>query len=216
MFHLALIASLAIAPFTTSHHELLEHHFAIQHTDASCSAASVTMVVNAMLDFQGCTTFYTEEEILATVSIPEWNKAVAQDGDGIGLDQLGHYLEMTLDAFSLPYSSVETVHVTTAGQKDEFRQLLDHVNSSTCFVIANFDIYHTLPVDYHMGHFSPLGTYNPETNCVLVMDVDRELEELEGWTNGPHWVPFDKLFSGMHTYSDESNHFRGYIILNLE
>lgn len=194
-------------------YQRLNPHFAVQITDSSCSAASITMIVNA-LSPKG---HYTEQELLKAVDIPAWTQAVQEGGDGISLDLFSEYLGMTLEKFEIPYADIRTIHCDTSDtqSKAAFRQVLYTLHSklANTFVFVNVDDFFLLPVDLHMGHICPVGDYDPATDQVLLMDVDKELESIPGWKNAPYWVRLDDLFAAMNTRDTTS--YRGYVVLTL-
>lgn len=211
-----LIVALMHTPVSAN--QLLYDQFALQKTDASCSLASVTMVVNAIQHSRGQPT-WSQEAILTIVDDPEWAYDTRDGGDGISLEKLGHYLALALHAIDIPYTEIEVVHVhqDTPDDRQDFR---DAITASHTFVLANFEDRLILPIDFYVGHISPVGGYDADTQRILLMDVDKSLEEMEGWSNGPHWVSEDLFFRAMHTLSSDLDangdpQYRGYVILTL-
>ncbi len=199
---------------------LLNKQFALQTTDASCSAAAVTMIVNTLSPNK----HFTEREILAAVNIPAWNIATVDGGDGISLDQLSEYLGEALDKLGLPYADIRVVHVDKVNDASnaEFVKVLQNLNSNrlNSFLLVNYENFDILPIDFYMGHICPVGGYDPTTNQVLLMDVDNDLQTISGWKNGPHWVKLEKLLKAMNTRNatrsgQGSPPFRGYVVLTL-
>ncbi|MDP1835329.1 MAG: phytochelatin synthase family protein [Chlamydiales bacterium] len=209
---LTVMLQLFVAPLCaeSTAQDLLAKHHLIQETDASCSLASITILLNSALELQGRNP-YTQEEVLQYVNNPAWSAGTANGGNGASLKQLGGYLVEALDCFDIPYSSVTVFHYSN--DTEEARELFkESLSGVTTMVIANFDIYDVLPVDEHIGHFSPVATY--ENGQFLVLDVAKDLVDI-GWQNGPHWVDENKLFKGMHTHNTENTDWRGYVVLEL-
>lgn len=209
---LTVMLQLFTAPLyaETTTPDLLTKHHLTQETDASCSLASITILVNTALEIHGRHP-YTQKEILRCVNNPTWSASIVDGGNGTSLKQLGSYLVETLDCLEIPYSSVTVFHY--AEDTEEARTLFkESLSDITTMVIANFDVYEVLPVDDHTGHFSPVATY--ENGQFLVLDVAKDLVDI-GWPNAPHWVDEDKLFKGMHTHNTENTDWRGYVVLEL-
>lgn len=209
---LTVMLQLFVAPLCaeSTAQDLLAKHHVTQETDASCSLASITILVNTALELQGREPF-TQGEVLQHVDSTTWSAGIANGGNGASLKELGQYLVETLVCLEIPYSSVTVFHYSE--DTEEARKLFrDNFSDTTTMVIANFDICEVLPVDDHIGHFSPVATY--ENGQFLVLDVAKDLVDI-GWQNGPHWVDEDKLFKGMHTHNTENTDWRGYVVLEL-
>ncbi len=186
-------------------------HYLPQPTDASCSLASVTMVINALRSHQSQ---YANQKLATTNSVlhsinKTWANNVKQGGDGVSLDQFSYMLKEAMKAYNLPPTRLEVIHATRA--KDiaiKFHQaLLKGEKTGRTFVIVNFDqkfISGTLSV----GHFAPVGAYDVSTKRVLIMDPDRELFE-------PYWVPESLLLKSMETRDFDERKNRGFIIVNF-
>jgi glutathione gamma-glutamylcysteinyltransferase len=58
-----------------------------------------------------------------------------------------------------------------------------------------------------IGHYSPVGAYDKETDSVLVLDVAR-------YKYPPHWVPIQLLFKAMLPVDQETGKSRGYFTLS--
>ena len=54
------------------------------------------------------------------------------------------------------------------------------------------------------GHFSPLGGYHADSDCVLVLDTAR-------FKYPPHWVPLELLFTAMQAYDSATGLPRGWL-----
>ena len=93
---------------------------------------------------------------------------------------------------------------------DEFRtkacEALSHKDSSWG-VIVNYDEKDLQQDPIVHGHFSPLAAYHPSTDRFLLLDV---------WF-GPQaddvWVKTEDMYAAMKTIDNDSNKYRGFIIL---
>jgi hypothetical protein len=178
---------------------LFKHHEK-QFQEASCSVASVVTVVNAVRDFQGDRSDpITQMDILEKVRTGYWKERMSPRGHngrrGLPLPLLGEIVKSSLDAYSLAYKTVETVHGTkdpgqAQKQKEGLRnRLVDFETRGNCLIIAHFDqgaFVRTL----NIPHISPVGQYNTQTGEVTVLDVDPEQERL-------YKVPFDTFCKGL-------------------
>ncbi|KYQ94006.1 Phytochelatins synthase [Tieghemostelium lacteum] len=58
-----------------------------------------------------------------------------------------------------------------------------------------------------VGHYSPIGGYNPQKDLALVLDVAR-------FKYSPHWVPVQVLWDSMTELNTETKKSRGYFLLS--
>lgn len=178
---------------------LFKHHVK-QFNEASCSVASVVTVVNALREFQGHRSNpITQVDILEKVRTGYWKERMSPGGHngkrGLPLPLLGEIVKSSLDAYSLAYKTVETVH----GAKDRLRaqekeeelkdRLVDFENSAKCLIIAHFDqgAFVRTP---NIPHISPVGQFNTQTGDVTILDVDPEQDSV-------YKVPFDTFCKGV-------------------
>jgi hypothetical protein len=76
------------------------------------------------------------------------------------------------------------------------------------FIIANFNqVFFSGTLGG--GHFAPIGAYDAEKKRVLIMDPDREFFE-------PYWVSEQLLLKSMATRDDETQVYRGYMIIKYD
>ena len=185
-----------------------------QLTGSSCSAASVAMLMNALrveLPLSADDKLVTERDLLKRAANAAWQKAAAEDGDGVSLDQLGRLIERSLTAYGLGAHEVEVVHVESASDETlaQLRKLLAaNEASADDFILINFvQSVFTGDPEGNVGHISPLAAYDAERQRVLVMDVDRSWYE-------PYWVSDRTLLEGMATLDDQApgkGARRGYV-----
>lgn len=181
-----------------------------QLTDSSCSLASIAMIVNAARDLKVRGSLVTQDQLLQRVNDVAWQNAVKQGGDGVSLTRLKELMEHSLKVYGFSHYTVSTIQLTNSAKESEFalqQVLMESESTGKVFVIANFNqkfFTGTLSV----GHFSPIGAYDPASRNVLIMDTDREFYE-------PYWVPITLLVKAMATTDDSGTHHRGYLIVRF-
>lgn len=184
-------------PLSALDRALLEKYYVQQKSDASCSLATLTMVINALRDGEKP---LTQEELLDQVGDANWEKAVAQGGDGVTLDQFGEITRRALKLFHLDHLQVTVYHL------DSMPLCLDPaILDSETFVILNFDQAIFLELEENLGHISPLGRVQ---SCYYqILDVDYSL------SNPFYWVDQTTFLRGMNSRDSDSSLYRGYLII---
>jgi hypothetical protein len=187
--------------------------YAGQRTESSCSAATVTMILNAI---RGSSSLTSEQKLMSEalaldlVADPAWKKAVSADGEGTSLDELGAIMQKALARIGLERATVKIVHLEKNGEevfRELVRVLVKNEASSEDFVVANFD-QGVLTGDVSVGHIAPIAAYDAESGRVLVLDPDREWFE-------PYWVPSKKLFEAMSKRDRFVDKGRGYLVIEV-
>ena len=190
----------------------ISSYYLSQPTDASCSLASATMVINALRFKQ---MQHANQRLATTNNVMHsmnnaWANDVKQGGDGITLDQFGLFLKQALNVYHIPPIKLEVIHATKA--KDiaiKFHQaLMDGERTGRTFVIINFDQKFISGTE-SVGHFAPVGAYDVNTKRVLIMDPDRDLYE-------PYWVPEHLLLNSMETVDSAARESRGFVVVRLK
>ena len=180
--------------------------------DSACSAASLTMLVNAArrgraLDSE--TPLVSQALLRERVASASWERGLAPDGDGVTLDQLAALAEQSLRAFALEPRRVEVTHVpdTSAQTLARWRAVLrENERSPDDWLFVNFLASTYVGVgDY--GHIAPIGAYDEPNQRVLVLDPDRTWYE-------PYWIPDDLALAGMATRDPVSGAPRGYLFVS--
>ena len=187
-------------------------YYLSQPTDASCSLASATMVVNALRIPQ---IQYASQMLATTHGVVHsthnaWENSVKQGGDGVTLDQFGSYFSQALKAYNIRPTRFEVIHATSVKDVARIFQqaLLEGEKTGQTFIIVNFDNKVTSGTE-HVGHVAPVGAYDANTKRVLIMDPFRELFE-------PYWVPEHQLLQGMQTVDLTAHKNRGFVIVTLK
>lgn len=192
----------------------LSPYYLPQLTDSSCSVATATMIVNAARSGQTFTTnqpLATQKDLLQRVNDTDWIKRVSQGGDGVTLDQLNVFMAKALEAYGVHNFTIDVVHLENNSKKNAtllHQVLMETEKTGKTFMIANFNQkFFTGTIS--VGHFAPVGAYDPQTKRVLIMDPDRQLYE-------PYWVPENLFLDAMATVDDEVNNHRGYLLVKLK
>jgi hypothetical protein len=188
-----------------------------QMNEASCSAASVAMVLNAALANQSKTSetkVVTQKSLVEKVTVEQWKERVSPPGlvgeRGTSLDRLGRIVTAALQTYGFAKATVKVVHVenTQAGTKEKLLRILkENEKSATNFLIANFD-QKIFTDDADAGHIAPIAAYDSEKERVLVLDPDREYYE-------PYWISVDSFLAGMATLDPGAKLNRGYLWIEL-
>lgn len=183
--------------------DVLKPYWVRQFNDAACSVASVATVLNAVrvvgLPEARELPPITQADLLDRVDILHWKARVSRRGyqhsRGLTLSMLRQAMQGALDVYGVPYVRVDAVPLPTppdpgGSAVNRLRQDLHTLQSSRfCFIIAHFN-QGMFTGDIHLPHISPVGAYDPETDHVLVMDVDPEQQ-------APYWVPFNLFCDGL-------------------
>jgi hypothetical protein len=172
---------------------LSEHYFP-QATNCGCSAASVTMAVNALRS-----RIDPEAPVLSNEAVvaddPAWAAQTAEDGGGVTLADLEQILRASLARFDLD-GRVETVAADAfkaPATIEELRTALARNEASPESVMLAYYNQAVVTGDPDGGlHVSPIGAFNAEEDSVLLMDVDREC-----WL--PYWTSTETLLTALAT-----------------
>lgn len=184
-----------------------------QHTDSSCSLASAVMLLNAIRGHEGQLKVgapVSELSLLDALKDEVWRAAVAhQTGPGQTLSEFAVAMERALAHFDCAATwRVEMRPVADAQAcLPELRTTLAELESGTPgFVAVNFhlDLFYGDGVD--VGHFSPVGAYDPGSDRVLILDVYKKDYE-------PLWAPLAHLARAMATRGKRTGEARGYAVV---
>ena len=183
-------------------------YYVPQTTGASCSAASVTMLVNALRGVPSLAkdALVTEASLLETVGAGEWIQSTAVDGEGVSFAEFETYLRQSLKAYGLGDAEVEVFRpeAATPAALARLREMLsENEKSADDFVLAVYN-QGVVTGDADVGHISPIGAYDGETGRALILDVDRK------WYV-PYWVGAEKLLESV-VYSSAEDPERGGLI----
>ena len=172
----------------------LSPYYVPQLTNASCSVASVAMLLNALrgLPARADAPLVTQPSLLEAAGSDRWSAQSAEDGDGVTFADLEAYVRAGLAAFGVEPAEVEVLRPTDASPAtlERVRRLLAENERSDRDVVLVYFNQGVLTGDWDGPHIAPIGAYDPETRRVLIMDVDRE------WYV-PYWSTDERLLAAM-------------------
>ncbi len=179
----------------------------------ACSAASVAIMVNAIGSLKGNKENFapvTQQALLDNVDAVHWGERLSQKGykgrHGVSLADLQIICIEALDAHGISYETIDALYLKETmpdlnGKKRQIRRKLIHMaRSGNDFILAYFT-QGVLTGEWFGSHVSPVVTFDPEKQTVLMLDVDPEV-------NGPYWVSFDRFFISL-VGSHNTYHRRG-------
>lgn len=171
----------------------LSPYYVPQTTGASCSVASVAMMLNALRGLPGLASerLVTAKQLLDRLDDDHWRDATADDGEGISFGELITYVRRSLSAYGIDAEvEVWRPRDTSPATLAELRRILsDNERSADDIILLAFD-QGTLTGDIGLGHIAPLGAYDPVGKRALVMDPDR------AWYV-PYWTSDARLLEAM-------------------
>lgn len=175
-----------------------------QFNEASCSVASVAVIINSLRDNNFDPV--TQKELLEKVDACAWKKRMSLKGDngkrGLPLDMLGHVVEKAFEVYKIPYKKIQTIDFSgssdEADLKNDLRKRLDELDKEKAFIIAHFNQGLLIPT-LQIPHISPIGGYDAKNDEVIVLDVDFSVEK-------NYKVSLNSLFKAM-----KSNYYNLFI-----
>ncbi len=188
-----------------------------QTTGASCSAASVSMALNALLNARR--ERGDEEENITEVKLAEkvsgfpWKSLVSEEGadgkHGLTLAQLAAASKEALAAYGAADFSVSSVAVSgqSAAALESFRRALaGNERNPQDIILLHFaqDALTGAPGG-PFPHISPVGAYDEKTRRVLIFDVDRQWYE-------PYWAADVQVFKAMAVKTEAFGR-GGYVLI---
>ncbi len=186
-----------------------------QQNSYSCSAASVTMALNAALVTRKKTSDdenIVQAKLLAAVRVENWEARVNEGGYkgdfGTNLEVLGKVTQAAFEKYLKNVKvTVRHADATPAFRAEVIKVLTENENSGSNLLLANFDQF-VFTNDSHAGHIAPVAAYDSARQRVLVMDPDREFYE-------PYWVSLDTFIAGMNTTDTGAKAQRGYVFISF-
>jgi Phytochelatin synthase len=157
---------------------ILSAFYVPQRTSSDCSAAAVTMAVNALrgLPPNADQAIITESALLESVSDATWNDQVADEGPGVTFGDLQHVLREGLDSADLKGATIEAVKPAAADDAalTALRSALATNEASPDNVMLVYFNQGVITGDWDGPHISAIGAYDAAHDRALVMDVDRD------------------------------------------
>jgi hypothetical protein len=187
-------------------------HFVRQQTDASCSVASVTTLVNAARAGARKVPL-TQEQVLRLDPSGVWAQQTRDAAsDGVDLDAMALHV---MQAFHSQVSKRVNVDVRRMGRsRPEYvagleaalalgeQEPLDH------FIIINAPQNLLFADGEPVGHMSVVGAWDGKRRRVLILDVDNR-------NPAPYWISLDLLVDAMNTTDEITGEKRGYLLIRM-
>jgi hypothetical protein len=187
-------------------------HFVRQQTDASCSVASVTTLVNAARAGARKVPL-TQEQVLRFDPSGVWAQQTRDAAsDGVDLDAMALHV---MQAFHSQVSKRVNVDVRRMGRsRPEYvagleaalalgeQEPLDH------FIIINAPQNLLFADGEPVGHMSVVGAWDGKRRRVLILDVDNR-------NPAPYWISLDLLVDAMNTTDEITGEKRGYLLIRM-
>lgn len=181
-------------------HGLFRHHVKQFHA-SSCSVATLTSVINTLLDREtgSSRSAVTQQDMLENVKTAHWKERMSDTGyqgqRGLPLNILGRVTESALSAYRIPYHSLEIIQARKdPAEAEKIRQTLrlrleQFEKKGNCIIIAHFD-QGSFIQDLHIPHISPVGGFDSVSGMVTLLDVDPGQP-------CPYQVPFHLFYKGL-------------------
>jgi len=173
-----------------------------QFNGAACSAASVSMALNALLNARrqrgDAEENITQEKLLEKVTGLKWKELLSPEGldgrHGLTLDQLAQASKEALAAYGAAGFTVSSAAVKgqSALGLENFRRALSGNEKSPADIMLLHFAQDTLTgaPGGPFAHISPVGAYDEKTRRVLIFDVDRQWYE-------PYWAADTQVYKAM-------------------
>eukprot|EP00252_Welwitschia_mirabilis_P010212 TRINITY_DN23382_c0_g1_i1.p1 TRINITY_DN23382_c0_g1~~TRINITY_DN23382_c0_g1_i1.p1 ORF type:complete len:236 (-),score=38.53 TRINITY_DN23382_c0_g1_i1:32-739(-) len=171
-------------------------YFQTQSEPAFCGLASLSIVLNALAidpgrKWKGPWRWFDETMLDCCDPLEK----VKVDGITFGkLVCLANCAGAKIEAFRTNQSSLQRFRGSVARC----------ASSEDCHIIVSY--HRALLRQTGSGHFSPIGGYHAEKDMVLILDVAR-------FKYPPHWVPLSLLWEAMNTKDEETQHYRGFMMI---
>ena len=195
----------------------LSGYYMPQAGGSSCSAASVSMALNALLNARrqrgDDEENIAEEKLVEKVSGVPWQALVSTEGadgrHGLTLAQLAAVSKEALAGYGAAEFSVTSVPASTHSVQamENFRRALaENERNPQNIMLLHFaqDTLTGAPGGPY-AHISPVGAYDERTRRVLVFDVDRQWYE-------PYWAADVQVFKAMFVKTGAFGR-GGYVLL---
>jgi len=177
-------------------------YYRSQATDSSCSVASATMVLNALIPSYTMARnrpLLTEARSLEISASKDWVKNTREGADGVTLESLAREIKEILPKLNLS-GEYESGMVIIRDESDtkKLMESLEKFKNGDGYIILDFN-QGVIMGKGSYPHFSPVGAYDQDSQTVLIMDTDGE------WY-GPYWVEIKWLLKSMNV-KDEIHGF---------
>ena len=182
-----------------------------QMTISSCGLATMTMILNGARALAGdlaMGSISTEEGLLNLLDEEKLRAGVQANGGGMSLANFARRMERALEIHGLAKQwRVTFAHIDNQAHAIEvFRAAMAHMEAGRAFIAVNFHLDRFYGDGSDVGHFSPLGAYDPKTDRALILDVYKADYE-------PMWASVSRLMAAMATSSTRTGERRGYALI---
>ena len=181
-------------------------YYRAQATNASCSIASVAIIINALIpsySLSAETKLFTEQSLLNLSGSKRWKNAVSSDGKGMSLKNLTLEIKNLLEKLGLSNFNVGYHEMISEADTTTFQEALLRQMRGDGWIIVNYDQGLVMGSGSY-GHFSPVASYWPKENKILILDTDANWYE-------PYWVNLKTLVNSMTTFDNDLKQPRGYV-----
>lgn len=165
-----------------------------QDTDSACSAASITVLLNALrgVPARADVELITQAGLRARLGDARWSAETAQDGSGVTFAEFIKLVTESLRAYGFENDEVQVFKPADASNESfaKLQHLLaanEHSAKDIALVYFNQGV---LTGDWDGPHISPIGAYDAHHDRVLIMDVDRRFYV-------PYWSALRKVLESM-------------------
>lgn len=198
----------------------LSSFYVPQYNDAACSAASVAMALNTLLNARrqrgDAEENVTQEKLLEKVTGLKWKELLSPEGldgrHGLTLNQLAQASKEALAAYGAAGFTVSSAAVNGQGALalENFRRALSGNEKNPADIMLLHFAQDTLTgaPGGPFAHISPVGAYDEKTRRVLIMDVDRQWYE-------PYWTADTQVFKAMSVKTPAFG-AGGYVIIRAK
>ena len=198
----------------------LSSFYVPQYNGAACSAASVTMALNALLNARRQRGDEEEniaqEKLVEKVTGVKWKELVSAEGldgrHGLTLNQLAQVSKEAFASYGAVGFTVSSTPVNGQGALalENFRRALSGNEKSPSDIMLLHFTQDTLTgaSGGPYAHISPVGAYDEKTHRVLIFDVDRQWYE-------PYWAADTQVFKAMSVKTAAFG-AGGYVILRAK
>lgn len=180
----------------------LRQHHVFQFNGYACSAASVAMVINTILQISTDRKkghHITQQQLLDNVAVTFWKDQLSHKGHhgrhGVSLTDLEKVTREALTVYNIAYDGVELLRINgripdlEKIKQNIKHQLLEMTTSQLDYILAYFT-QGEVTGEWFGSHVSPVGAYDKKRDTVLILDVDPEV-------GGPYEAAFDRFFEGL-------------------
>ncbi len=198
----------------------LSSFYVPQYSGAACSAASVSMALNTLLNARRQRgdeeENITQEKLMEKVTGLKWKELLSPEGldgkHGLTLNQLAQASREALAAYGAAGFTVSSTAVNGQGALalENFRRALSGNEKSPGDVMLLHFTQDTLTgaPGGPFAHISPVGAYDEKTRRVLILDVDRKYYE-------PYWAADTQVFKAMSVKTPAFG-AGGYVIIRAK